>query len=162
MKTLKGVIATTTGKGEVVPDESDLHMVPWFFYLTSKPYAVEKPTDSLVINSPQINGLSFKAQLIDMSAEWDSSSVDSDITWVRFRSVNFNLEVPPESANLEPEVVRISLNRVLVDIETPPESLSIEPNIARINFRKTAIDFSWEDEFVSIEPNIARINFYEI
>ena len=41
MKTLKGVIAATTGKGVVVPDESDLHMVPWYFVLSSGLYAVE-------------------------------------------------------------------------------------------------------------------------
>lgn len=41
MKTLKGVIAATTGKGEVVPDESDLHIQSWFFILSSNTYTDE-------------------------------------------------------------------------------------------------------------------------
>lgn len=46
MKTLKGVIAASTGKGEVVPDESDLHMAPWYFILSSNEYINEDPPEN--------------------------------------------------------------------------------------------------------------------
>lgn len=42
MNTLKGVIAATRRRGEIVPVESDLFIEPWYFILSSEQY-VEEP-----------------------------------------------------------------------------------------------------------------------
>lgn len=132
MNTLKGVIAATTGKGVVAPDESDLHMVPWYFVLSSGLYAIE-----------------FEDGIAPTMVE---PSTDR-----RTVLKNFYMDDSVGVGLIAPAISRRSATRVY---RTSPEAIGVgllAPTISRRNHPK----YSIEEESISVgllAPIIRRTN----
>lgn len=160
MKTLKGVIAATTGKGEVVPNESDLHMVPWYFILSSGLYAIEFEdgiTPTMVEPSTDRRTV-LKNFYID-----DSVGVGLIAPTISRRSVLKTYRAEPETIGIglvAPTISRKAAVRYLVYDKAEPEAIGVGLLAPAISRRNHPV-YTTEEESISVgllAPTIKRTN----
>jgi len=143
MNTLKGVIAASTGKGVVAPDESDLHMVPWYFVLSSGLYAVEFK-DETISSSPNVVVKKTKSPAPIEHAE--STGILSAIDKIRMVLYS-EYHNPPDDLESTGNLVAVDKIRMVLysNYNNPPENTESTGTVTAIDKIRSAGYIGYSD-----------------
>ena len=158
MSTLTGIIKASTKIGtDVVPAESDLFIEPWYFTLSTRPYALEG-VESISLES-NANRVLDRKVYIDSSVGGESLPVSASASGLRFRATVITVDGGREQIGFSAGAGSIWLNDVVRRYEhKEPEKTNFSASAGRVTLKQVVVVYSdGEEESTAFSASATRI-----